>query len=74
MMWDVLNRGFVELKQIRQYDVSYQLDIGHNLSSADSLLTNRIGNGRFLLRKRLVTLVYLNLNSHPHHNTVIYIA
>jgi len=53
MMWDVLVRVFINLQQIRQYDVSYQLDIGHNLSSANSILTNRRGNARFSLRKQI---------------------
>ena len=38
---------FIGLQQIRQYDVSCQLDIGQNLSSADSTLTNRRENARF---------------------------
>ena len=39
------------LQNIRQYDESCQLDIGHNLSFADSILTNRRENTRFWLRK-----------------------
>jgi len=53
MMWEVLDRVFIDLQQIRQYNVSYQLDIGHNLSPADRTLTNRRGNARFWLRKQI---------------------
>jgi len=53
-IWDVLDRVFfIELRQIRLYDVSYQLDIGHNISSADSTLTNRRGNALFCFRKQI---------------------
>jgi len=44
---------FIGLQQIRQYDVSCQQDIGQNLSSGDSTLTNRRENARFWLRKRI---------------------
>ena len=44
---------FIELHQIRQNDVSYQLDIRHNPPSADSTLTNRKGKARFWLRKQI---------------------
>jgi len=53
MMCDVLDRVFIQLQQIRQDNVSYQLDIGQNLSSADSTLTNRRRNARFRLRKQI---------------------
>jgi len=43
-MWDMLDRDFIDLQKIRQCDVSYQLDIGHNIPSADSTLTNRRGD------------------------------
>jgi len=43
--------GFNGLQQIRQYDVSCQLDIGHNPSSAVNTLMNRGENARFWLRK-----------------------
>ena len=51
-MDDVLDR-FIGLQQIRQYDVSYQEDIGQNRSSADSTLNKRRENARFWLRKRI---------------------
>jgi len=56
-MWDVLDRVFIKLQQIRQYDMSYQQDIEQNLSSADSKLTNRRENARFWLRKQIGKLV-----------------
>jgi len=52
-MWDVLDRVFKELHQIRQYELSYQPAIVHNLSSADSILTIRRGNARIWLRKQI---------------------
>jgi len=48
----VLDR-FIGLQQIRQCDVSSQQDIGQNLSSADSTLTNRIVNARLWVRKQI---------------------
>ena len=45
--------GFIRLEQIRQYYVSCQWNIGQNLSSANSTLTNRRGYTRFWLRKRI---------------------
>jgi len=45
--------GFYRAATNSQYDVSYQLDIAHNLSSADSTLTNRRGNARFWLRRQI---------------------
>jgi len=54
MMWHVLDRVFRELQQIRQYDVSYQLDIGQNPSSADSTLTYGRGNARFWFLKKIL--------------------
>ena len=46
LVWEVLDRYFIVLQQILQYDVSYQMDIGQNLSSADRTLTNRRENAR----------------------------
>jgi len=46
-------RFIVMLKQSRQYDVSCQQDIGYNLSSTGSTLTNHRGNALFWLRKRI---------------------
>jgi len=44
---------FIEQQQIRQNDVSYQVDIGRNPSSADSTSTNRSVNARYWLLKRI---------------------
>jgi len=52
-MWGVLDRCFIGLNQVRQYDMSCHLDIGHNVPSADSPLTNRRYNARFSLRNRI---------------------
>jgi len=38
---------FIGLQQFRQYDVSFQLDIGQNLSSAGSTSNNYGENARF---------------------------
>jgi len=52
-MRDVLDRFFVQLQKILKYDVSHQLAIVHNLSYADSKLTNRRENARFWMRKQI---------------------
>jgi len=57
MTWDVLDQVFIELQQIRQYDVSYQQDIGQNLSSADSTLTIVQGMRGFSCASKFVKLV-----------------
>jgi len=44
---------FMGLQQNRQYDVSYREEIGGNLSSADSISTNRRENSQLWLRKRI---------------------
>jgi len=48
----VLDR-FMGLQQIRQYDVSFEEDIGQNPSFADSTLTNLRENARFWLSKQI---------------------
>jgi len=53
MMWGVFDECFTELNEIRQCDVSCLQDIGHNLFSADGILTNHRENDRFWLRKRM---------------------
>ena len=52
-MWDGLDRGFIEPQKISQNYVSYLLDIGRNLSSADSTSTNCGVNARLWFRKRI---------------------
>jgi len=49
---NVLVRFIVMLKKFGSMTSCHQ-DIGHNLSSADSILINRRGNARFWLRKRI---------------------
>jgi len=44
---------FIGLQQNRQYDVSYRLGIGRNISPADSTSTNRRVKAQFFLRKSI---------------------